>query len=82
MGRQAGRQRTPLQASGDPSTPLRKAGQNATKGVPANAHNCEPAPKMKKLSKNKKKRFFLHYKKGKYNLINLSLKKKGHDQRY
>jgi hypothetical protein len=27
------------------------------------------------------KRFFLHYKNGKYYFINLDLKKKGHDQR-
>lgn len=64
MRRQAGRQRTPSQASGDPSTPLCKAGQNDTKGVPANAHNCEPDPKMKKISKNKKKDFFYTIKKG------------------
>jgi len=37
---------------------------------------------MKKPPKKpKKKRYFLHYKKGKYNLINLSLKKKGHEQK-
>jgi len=52
------------QASGDPSTPLRKAGQNASQGVPANAHNSEPAAKMKKLSKNKKKDIFYTTKKG------------------
>ena len=63
MGRQAGRHRTPSQASGDPSTPLRKAGQDATKGVPANAHNSEPVAKMKKLSKNKKKDIFYTTKK-------------------
>jgi hypothetical protein len=28
------------------------------------------------------KRYFLHYQKGKYNLINLALKKKGHDQKF
>lgn len=30
----------------------------------------------------REKRYFLHYEKGKYNLVNLDLKKKGHDQRY
>jgi hypothetical protein len=35
----------------------------------------------KKLQRDKK-RYFLHYAKGKYHLINLTLKKKGHDQKY
>ncbi|MDD5146058.1 MAG: hypothetical protein PHF44_04425 [Candidatus Pacebacteria bacterium] len=30
--------------------------------------------------KEERKRYFLHYKKGKYTFINLSLKKKGHQQ--
>jgi len=38
---------------------------------------------MKKLPEKKKvKRYFLHYKKGKYILMDLSLKKKGHRQKY
>jgi len=44
------------------------------------AHQKTPLFRMKKLTKNFKKqlakRYFLHYKKGKYYLINLSLKKK------
>ncbi len=38
----------------------------------------------KKLWRRKagEKRYFLHYEKGKYNLVNLDLKKKGHDQKY
>lgn len=49
------------------------------------AHQKTPLFKMKKLTKNFKKqldkRYFLHYKKGKYYLLNLSLKKKGHEQK-
>lgn len=33
-------------------------------------------------AKKPSKRYFLHYKKGKYYLVNLSLKKKGHSQKY
>jgi len=38
--------------------------------------------KNKKKLKNKKKRYFLAYKNGKYHLIRLDLKKKGHEQKY
>ena len=40
---------------------------------------------LKNLKKDKKttgKRYFLHYQKGKYYLINLDLKKKGHQQKF
>jgi len=42
----------------------------------------KPLFKMAKYRKKKPKRYFLNYKKGKYILINLDLKKKGHEQRY
>jgi len=43
---------------------------------------AKPLFTMAKYSKQKPKRYFLHYKKGKYILVNLDLKKKGHEQRY
>jgi len=38
-------------------------------------------PKSQQNSGEKRKRYFQHYKKGKYYLINLDLKKKGHEQK-
>jgi hypothetical protein len=59
---------------------------SATKGAksspdPQSEITARYKPKLRKQNKNKKI-YFLHYKKGKYILINLSLKKKGHQQRY
>jgi hypothetical protein len=45
--------------------------------APKSAHEGakgSPTPKLKN--------YLLHYAKGKYYLVNLNLKKKGHDQRY
>jgi len=41
------------------------------------------APKSAKKSPHPKlKNYLLHYRKGKYYLVNLDLKKRGHDQKY
>jgi hypothetical protein len=74
-GRQAGRPKTP-----HPLT-LRRTGR--PEGRPKTPRG-EPSVKMKNYPKNKKnikKKFFLHYKKGKYYLIDLNLKKRGHQQK-
>jgi len=48
-------------------TPLSKVGERLRKGGQRSAT---------------KKRYFLHYRKGKYLIIDLDLKKKGHRQKY
>jgi hypothetical protein len=48
-------------------------------------HDKKPKSTTKGAKKSphpKLKNYLLHYAKGKYNLINLSLKKKGHEQKY
>jgi len=50
-------------------TLFKKSEANRRKGV-----KSSPPPKIKN--------YLLHYSKGKYYLINLSLKKKGHEQKY
>jgi len=56
--------------------------QRAPKGAPKSATKGakgSPPHQTKKLSK---KRYFLYYKKGKYYFVDLTLKKKGHQQKY
>lgn len=57
-----------------PSDPPNCAKEGATKRpvAPQRARGLRHHPKLKN--------YLLHYAKGKYTLINLSLKKKGHDQ--
>jgi len=74
--------------NGAPKGALRKAlspfsaPKGAPKGAPKSATKgakSSPPHQTKKLSK---KRYFLHYKKGKYYFLDLTLKKKGHQQKY
>ena len=63
---------------GDARARRDKAPTSARSGAPSS-----PLFKMAKSKKKlKKKKYFLHYKKGKYYLIRLDLKKKGHQQSY
>jgi hypothetical protein len=60
-------------------------GVSANPLVPSLTQKGAPksAPKgAKKRPHSKLKNYLLHYAKGKYYLINLKLKKKGHDQKY
>lgn len=62
--------------------PLSYAPKGAPKGAPKSATKgakSSPPHQTKKLSK---KRYFLHYKKGKYYFLDLKLKKGGHQQKY
>jgi hypothetical protein len=74
--RRKGARKSALSGKGKPPDPpiycrreRNKAPKSATKGA-------KSSPRLKL------KNYLLHYAKGKYYLINLSLKKKGHDQKY